>query len=127
MIQKKYQEIIKCLEENIENQKDLEYAKKQFSDFTVYFLNLLNAMQESYENRMVAMEKKFKIVEDKVNNIEKELFEDFENLETINCPYCDFSFMMELEEKKQDVECPECGNIIELDWEENESENDDDM
>ena len=127
MIQKKYQEIIKSLEKNIENPKELEYAKKQVSDFTVCFLNLLNAMQESYENRILEVEKRFKTVEDKVSNIEKELFEDFENLETINCPYCDFSFMMELEEKKQDVECPECGNIIELDWEDNESENEDDM
>ena len=120
---------MKCLEKNIENPKDLEYVKKQFSDFTIYFLNLLNAMQDSYDKRLNEMENRFKNVEDKVNYIEKELFEEFENLETINCPYCDFSFMMELDEQKQDIECPECGNIIELDWEENDEqeENDDDM
>ena len=128
MIQKKYQEIIKGLERNIEDQKELEYVKEQFSDFTVYFLNIINNMQNNYEKRISNIENKFQKVEDKLNYIEKELFDEMENLETVNCPYCDYSFMMEVDEQKEEIECPECGNLIELDWEdlsEDDIENDD--
>ena len=36
--------------------------------------------------------------------------------------------MMEVDEQKEEIECPECGNLIELDWEdlsEDDIENDD--
>ena len=125
MIQKKYQEIIKGLEKNIEDPKELEYVKEQFSDFTVYFLNIINNMQSSYEKRISNIENKFQRVEEKLNYIEKELFDEMENLETINCPYCNYNFMTEVDEGQDEIECPECGNLIELDWEEQNEEDDD--
>lgn len=127
MIQKKYQEIMKSLEKNIENKKDLEFIKEQFSDYTVYFLNLVNVMQNNYEKRIIEVESKFNKIEEKVNYIEKEIFDEIGNLEAINCPYCNYNFMMELDEQKDEIECPECGNLIELDWEEDEDNNEDDM
>ena len=37
---------------------------------------------------------------------------DFE----IVCPYCEYEFLINPEEHKYEVECPECKNVIELDW-----------
>ena len=37
---------------------------------------------------------------------------DFE----IVCPYCEYEFIIDADEDKNEVECPECNNTIELDW-----------
>lgn len=60
-----------------------------------------------------------------MNKIEKELYitdEDNDNYDfEIVCPYCNCEFEIELKELNQDVKCPECHNVIELDWNEEES------
>ena len=38
--------------------------------------------------------------------------DDFE----IVCPYCNYEFVIDVDENKTEVECPECQNVIELDW-----------
>ena len=51
-----------------------------------------------------------------IDNIEKDIYAeegfDFE----IVCPYCESEFIIDVDENKTEVECPECNNIIELDW-----------
>ena len=37
---------------------------------------------------------------------------DFE----IVCPYCNYEFVIDVDENKTEIECPECNNLIELDW-----------
>ena len=48
---------------------------------------------------------------------------DFE----IVCPYCNYEFFIDIDENKTEITCPECQNVIELDWtgdtEENDSHN----
>ena len=47
---------------------------------------------------------------------EKDIYDedgfDFE----IVCPYCNYEFIIDLDENKSEIECPECKNMIELDW-----------
>jgi len=63
-----------------------------------------------------------------MNRVEKELKEIQEDIygdETdfaILCPYCNYEFVMEGLELKEEIECPECENVIELDWGNEEKE-----
>ncbi len=51
-----------------------------------------------------------------IDNIEKDIYsEDGFDFEIV-CPYCDYEFIIDLDENKTEIECPECQNIIELDW-----------
>ena len=47
MISKKYKEVIKNLEENIDSKRDLEYAKKQISDLTILYIDELTKVIEN--------------------------------------------------------------------------------
>ena len=57
-----------------------------------------------------------------VDHIEKDIYDedgfDFE----IVCPYCNYEFVIDVDDNKTEVQCPECKNIIELDWNGGEDE-----
>ena len=51
-----------------------------------------------------------------IDNIEKEIYaEDGFDFEIV-CPYCNYEFVIDMDENQKEVKCPECNNIIELDW-----------
>ena len=52
-----------------------------------------------------------------LDNIEKDIYsEDGFDFEII-CPYCNYEFTADIEdESKEEIQCPECHNAIELDW-----------
>ena len=58
-------------------------------------------------------------------DIEDDIYEeegfDFE----IVCPYCEHEFVIDTSEDKTEIKCPECKNIIELDWSGNLDDEDD--
>lgn len=61
------------------------------------------------------IEKQLLKVQNTINTIEKDIYED--NFETeIVCPYCNNEFSAEInDEEENEIECPECHNIIEID------------
>ncbi|MCR5145770.1 MAG: hypothetical protein K6B70_00245 [Clostridia bacterium] len=76
---------------------------------------------EILTNKVEEIEKKQKIIEDKINQvynsvsgIEKDIYEDDFEVEII-CPYCNTEFVADVEAKSE-IKCPECQNVIELDW-----------
>ena len=124
-LKKKYNEVIKNLEQNIENQKDLEYAKKQLNVLANAFLDEMEKLMKMAETKMAGLEKKQKEIEGKMayletalNGIEKDIYDVDDNYDLeIVCPYCDYVFMLDEEStQKNEIECPECNNIIEIDW-----------
>ena len=38
----------------------------------------------------------------------------------ITCPYCGFEFQTEYDDEIKEIPCPECQEIIEIDWDEDE-------
>ena len=66
------------------------------------------------ENKQNEIDEKFERIEEVVSNIEKDIYSeegfDFE----IVCPYCNYEFVIDVDEEKTEVECPECKNTIEL-------------
>ena len=104
MSNKKIEDLIKNLEQNLESQKDIEYVKKVLAEF-------LEEYQTNTEKRMQILEESQKELEFFVDEDEEETL-SFE----IACPYCNYVFETKLNELKEEITCPECNNVIELDW-----------
>ena len=126
----KYKKIINNLEKNIKDKQELEYIKEQVYAITSLFLDELDKIIEISENKMqdllanqTELQEKINKVESSVNEIEKDIYmEDVEEFEfQITCPYCNHDFVTELTNSTQEIECPECKNMIELDWNDEDS------
>ena len=126
----KYKKIINNLEKNIKDKQELEYIKEQVYAITSLFIDELDKIIEISENKMqdllanqTELQEKINKVESSVNEIEKDIYmEDEEEFEfQITCPYCNHDFVTELTNSTQEIECPECKNMIELDWNDEDS------
>lgn len=123
-LKKKYKEILKNLEENIESKKDLEYATEQVKKLANVFLDEMEKMEEYTDIKFEELSKKQAMVEEKMaylektlNGIEKDIYDIDENYDLeVVCPYCNYEFVLDENTQNSEVECPECGNIIEIDW-----------
>ena len=75
-------------------------------------LKEIKEIKENQKNMTKNMEKMQKVID----HIESDIYSgdgfDFE----IVCPYCEYEFVIDADENKKEIECPECKNIIELDW-----------
>ena len=119
MLNKKFKEVVKNLEENITNKEDLVYSKSQITELAMVFLDELNRIESSYQEKIERCEERIDSLEESINKLESDFFEeDFEDeeLEHIKCPYCNSNFFIEFDNTKKEVKCPDCKNIIELDW-----------
>lgn len=127
-LKKKFNSIITDLEENIKNKEDLDYIKSQVYNIALIFLEEVDKLTELSFDRLNVMidrekelSKKVAKMERMMNDLEKEVFVpsdcDFE----IICPYCNTEFIEDFESGlEHEIRCPECGNLIELDWHEDD-------
>lgn len=129
-----YKKILKDLEKNIKNKEDFEYVKSEMTNLFMIFFNEVDSLKDLYEGkietmlaRQSAVEEKINKMEGTLNNIEKDIYlegEETSDFEII-CPYCNNEFVIEMDELKDEVRCPECKNMIELDWNDGECGEDD--
>ena len=124
-LKKKYNEVMKNLENNIDNAEALEYAKKQVDALANAFLDEMESMEKATETKFQEIDRKQKDIEQKMsfmertlNGIEKDIYDMDENYDLeITCPYCDYEFVLDEDSSdKNEIQCPECGNVIEIDW-----------
>ena len=123
-LQNKFQSIMKKIEGKIQDEEELKFIKEQIADMSVLFLDQLDKVVELSESRMNKVIEKEKQLETKLNeveasvkNMEREFFVDDNYDFEIVCPYCNYEFVSDFSQSvKEEVECPECHNIIELDW-----------
>ena len=118
-----YTSFLEDIEKNIKNKEDLEYIKLRFADFLNVVLNQMDHIMNYKESEVENLEKKHKELENRlekietiVENIEKDIYSDDRFDFEIVCPYCNYEFVIDVDENKTEVQCPECNNIIELDW-----------
>lgn len=118
-----YKKFMKDLEENIENVEDYNLIKSELSKLFMIFFNEIDEMKDLYEKKIDAIlerqssfNEKINKVEGILNNIQKDIYLDETSDFEITCPYCEKEFIIQMEELKDEVECPECKNLIELDW-----------
>ena len=76
---------------------------------------LLGEVIELKENQKV-MTNKLEKMQQVIDHIESDIYSDEGFDFEVVCPYCEHEFVIDANEDKQQVECPECKNVIELDW-----------
>ena len=129
-LQTKFQAIIKKIEDRIKDADELNFIKEQIADISMLYLDQLDKLVELNENKISkiverekSMESKIKELEESIKNMEKEFFIDDNYDFEIICPYCNYEFVSDFSQNiKEEIECPECHNIIELDWHAGEGE-----
>lgn len=127
-LQEDFNAIIAKIEERIKDEEELGFIKQQIIDVSMLYINELNKVIDISERRVNQvvenqriLEKKQNQIESTLSNMEKEFFvEDDEYDFEIVCPYCNYEFVSDIASDIKEVECPECHNMIELDWNEDE-------
>ena len=116
MISEKYNAILSRLEEGIEDKRDFNLAKSALSDLAICFIDELAKQNEIYNYKVSNFEIRLSELEKKILEEENISKNEITLTETINCPYCGFEFGVEYDDTKQETTCPNCNNLIELDW-----------
>ena len=122
-LKEEYKNFLDDIDKNIKNKEDLLYIKTRFAKFLDVVIDQMEYIMDMKENKIQEIEKmqteleqKLDKVQSVVDNIERDIYSedgfDFE----ITCPYCEHEFIIDVDENKTEVECPNCENIIELDW-----------
>ena len=127
-LKKKLNDILKDIEDNIKNKEDLEYVKSQIYNISILFLDEIDKIAELNLGRLNVMidrekelSKKIASMEKVIEEIEKEMYISPDYDFAITCPYCNEEFVEDFTDgMKSEVRCPECDNIIELDWHDDE-------
>lgn len=123
-LQAEFNKIMAKIEERFTNEDELNFIKQQMIDVSMLYINELNKVMDISERRVNQvvenqriLEKKQMEIEAALSNMEKELFVGEEDYDfEIVCPYCNHEFVSDIGSDIKEVECPECHNIIELDW-----------
>ena len=123
LLKNEYKSFLDDIEKNIKNKEDLEYIKERFASFMDVVLNQMDYIMEYKEEKISELEKTQKQLDERmakmqqiIDHIEKDIYsEDGFDFEIV-CPYCNYEFIVDLDENKTEIECPECQNMIELDW-----------
>lgn len=123
LLKNEYKSFLDDIEKNIKNKEDLEYIKERFASFMDVVLNQMDYIMDYKEEKISELEKTQKQLDERmakmqqiIDHIEKDIYaEDGFDFEIV-CPYCNYEFIVDLDENKTEIECPECKNMIELDW-----------
>jgi len=130
-LKNEYKSFLDDIEKNIKNEEDLKYVQERFLSFLDvvleemdYVLQYKQEEMDKIENTQNQLEEKIGKIEQVVGNIEKDIYsEDGFDFEIV-CPYCNYEFIIDVDENKTEIQCPECQNVIELDWTGGELEED---
>ncbi len=120
------------INENIKNEKEAEYIRQRTAKLIDCFASELKKIMDLNESKLEEINKKQEKNEEdiqtlnrRMENVYKDIYDDeFEEEEfLISCPYCNFEFDADIDEDFNEIRCPECGNLIELDWNGNPDDN----
>lgn len=129
-LSEEYLKIIKDINEHISNEEERKYVMSRISEISALYMNIIDKVadlsstrMEKLEEREDRMEECLSKVADTVDLIKKDIYEDEDYDFEIVCPYCGHEFVASVEDElKEEIECPECHNTIELDWDSEEDE-----
>ena len=123
ILKNEYKSFLDDVEKNIKNKEDLEYVKKRFANFLDVVLDQMDYIMDYRQDEIAKLENTQNQLASQINqmqqvidNIEKDIYSDDGFDFEIVCPYCNYEFIIDVDENKTEVKCPECENIIELDW-----------
>ena len=120
----------KEIERAIRDKQEQEYIKEKFLNFVENNIKKIMNVIDDREAKFKELSEKSEILqknmtklEDRVDYIVNDLYEQEDEVFEVICPYCNFTFEADISEEIKEIKCPECENIIELDW--NGNDNDD--
>lgn len=123
ILKDEYKNFLDDMENNIKNKDDLEYIKKRFANFLDTVLNHIDYIVDykkqeidNLESTQKQLIKRIDKMQNVIDNIERDIYSDEGFDFEIVCPYCNYEFMIDMDSEKTEIECPECKNMIELDW-----------
>ncbi len=133
-VSNQFKKIMKQIDERFPNLEERLFVKEKLTDITIMYLDIIDRLSNIAEMRLNEIEKKQQEIENKmshmhdtVEEMENDIYsEDAFDFEIV-CPYCNHEFIADIDvEEKAEMECPECHNIIELDWGTDEQQADED-
>ena len=122
MLGKKFKEVIANLEKQIQNKEELEYVKKQVTELTMSYLNELEKLEQTYDLKVANCVERIDDLEKSLDELNQKIEHEEIDVEPITCPYCNSKFLIEFDNRQKEIKCPDCRNIIELDWDEFEDD-----
>lgn len=118
MLDKRYNEVIEELNKNMESESDSQYAKMVITELTLMYLDEVNKLEKAYEKKIQLCNLRLAELEQRIEGLENDIFdeEDDDGSICISCPYCNADIILDSSTPENEIECPECKNMIELDW-----------
>ena len=117
MLDKRYNEVIEELNKNMESESDSQYAKMVITELTLMYLDEVNKLEKAYEKKIQLCNLRLAELEQRIEGLENYIFdEEDDGSVCISCPYCNADIILDSSTPEDEIECPECKNMIELDW-----------
>lgn len=122
-LKKEMNAFFKDIDENIKNKDDLIYVKTRTTKLVDFIADEIEKIINYKEEKLNAIIKRqeqndLKITElsEKIDTVYEDIYDESNDEFLISCPYCNNEFDAEIDEESDEIRCPECGNFIELDW-----------
>ena len=123
-LSEEYLKILNDIDEHISDKDEKKYVLKKVSELSSLYMDIIDRITSVNSKRMDELEKYQDELEERLDKvtgivdlIKKDIYEDEDYDFEIVCPYCNHEFVADVEDElKEEIECPECHNIIELDW-----------
>jgi len=91
------------------------------ADEATKVMSIIMEIVEGYEDKLMELEKRQTMLEEKaaeifemLSDMEEELVSALNDEFEAECPYCGETIPFKIPEEGEDFECPECHNVIEL-------------
>ena len=121
------------MKDNIKDEQELIYMIERTNTLFDKFAESLENVVDYKEKEIEVLEKEQKEqrnrldeINEKLEEVYNDMYEDDYECFGITCPYCNFKFDVNMDESAREIICPECDNIIEIDWDENIDKNEND-
>ena len=72
MISKKYNEMLKKLEYNISNKKELDFAKKAMCEISLAYVDEITEITDNYSSKIIGLEKRVSNLENNLKDYNEE-------------------------------------------------------
>lgn len=129
-LSEEYLKIITDIGEHISNKNERNYVINKMSELSALYMSIIDKVSEVNSKRIESIEQHQEEIDNKISKmkntldlIKKDFYVDEDYDFEIVCPYCNHEFVADIEDElKEEIKCPECHNIIELDWDEDDEE-----
>lgn len=114
--------ILEDIYKDLENVENKEKISENINNIISLFYMEFDKLAEEYNSKLEylianqkSMVERLLKIEQSVEEIEQDIYEENEEELEIICPYCNNQFMIDFNNtSNQEIKCPECNNIIEL-------------